>query len=113
MTPENTETLALIKSAIINTSFETGGGTLLFSDVKELVVTLSKDLEKAETLGFAIQQLTGYSAVVKGGPDPLIELVESMGLTAKEYRQIRKDIQWLRGSDIDALDQYFKYRARR
>lgn len=69
-------------------------------------------LEQAESLGFAIQQFTGYSACVKGGPDPLMEMVESMGLTAKEYRLIRDDIQWLPDRDLEELDRHFRYRAR-
>lgn len=58
-------------------------------------------------LEFAVQQFTGYAAAIQGGANPLMELVESMGLTANEYRAIRKDIQWMPHRDLAELDGHF------
>lgn len=65
-----------------------------------------------DELEMAIQQFTGYAAVVKGGANPLMEMVESMGLTASEYRKIRGDIQWMPHGDLAELDKHFKYSNR-
>jgi hypothetical protein len=66
-----------------------------------------------ELLDLAIAQFTGYAAVKNGGPDPLMEMVESMGLSAAEYRAIRDDIQWMPHRDLDELDKHFKVRRKR
>lgn len=45
-------------------------------------------------LEFAVQQFTGYRQCEQQGNQILL-LVESMGLTAKEWSAIRDDVQWL------------------
>lgn len=60
---------------------------------------------------FAVQQFTGYACAVKGGANRLIELVESMGLTRAEYKNIRGDIQWMPHKELAELDEYFGVKA--
>lgn len=59
-------------------------------------------------LDLAIAQFTGYAYTVRGGANPLTEITSSMGLTAKEYKEIRKDLGFMPPGDLEELDEYFK-----
>lgn len=64
-----------------------------------------------QDLEMAIQQFTGYR-YAESGPMDIVGLAESMGLTAKEWRAIRTDVQWLGHRNLDELDEHFKEQAK-
>ena len=54
---------------------------------------------------YAVQQFTGYAGAHNG--HGIIGLAEAMGLTAKEWSQIRGDVQWLGHRNLEELDEHF------
>lgn len=57
------------------------------------------DLEKAE------QQLTGFYAHWTGLT--IVDLVREMGLTAKEWDELRNEVPWLPTELKQEIDEYF------
>jgi hypothetical protein len=60
----------------------------------------------------AEQQLTGFNACHVGGPSPIIELIESMGLTKNEWGKLKKEYGievWLQQDLFEEIEKHYKY----
>lgn len=59
-----------------------------------------------QMLELAVGQFTGFHYFHKNG-NRVIGLVESMGLTRKEWEQIRSEVQWLDDNILTEIDEHF------
>ena len=58
-------------------------------------------------LELAIAQLTGWHHAKQNG-DRIIDLIESMGLSKKEWNKIKTQVKWLNSSDFMEIDRHFR-----
>ncbi len=63
----------------------------------------------ATKLDMAEQQLYGWRCAIQG--EPLIRLVQGMGLTATEWKKLNNDsaVGYLTDEERNEVDEYFQY----
>lgn len=61
-------------------------------------------------IDLAVAQFTGYRCCERDGNN-IDALVESMGLTAKEWVIIRGQVEWLGERNIQYINEYFERAA--
>ena len=85
---------------------EKGELTLEQAEALRTILADVKDADKGKLLEFAVQQFTGFHEAVRGRND-VIDLVNSMGLTKAEFKQIRKDLGFMHHDELAELDHHF------